>query len=150
TKIKPQSISEIWAIRLKLQSINKLIGRQKVFKKEYEEIKKEYEEIKKEYEDLRRYFKQEENYTDVWNLPIIGGKENTKHPTQKPIKLIERIVRCSSRENNLVLDPFLGSGTTAVVCEKINRRWIGIEISDDFCNIAKRRIQEFVGRLFNG
>jgi len=65
-----------------------------------------------------------------------------KHPTQKPIKLIEYLLKICSNENNLILDPFLGSGTTAVACEQLNRRWIGIEINPEYCDIAKQRIEE--------
>ena len=62
------------------------------------------------------------------------------HKAQKPIELIAKLVWCSSNENDLVLDPFLGSGTTAVVCERLNRRWIGVELEQTFCEIAKERI----------
>jgi site-specific DNA-methyltransferase (adenine-specific) len=62
------------------------------------------------------------------------------HPTQKPVKLF---VWCLNRSktNGLVLDPYLGSGTTAVACEQLNRRWIGIEISEKYCEIAAKRIE---------
>ena len=63
-----------------------------------------------------------------------------KHPTQKPIRLfmecIEKLKNCKS-----ILDPFLGSGTTAVACERLNRRWIGIEIEEKYCEIAAKRIE---------
>jgi len=63
------------------------------------------------------------------------------HPTQKPVFLIERLLKNNSTEGDLILDPFLGSGTTAVACEKLNRRWIGCEISEVYCKIARRRIE---------
>ena len=66
------------------------------------------------------------------------------HIHQKPIALIEHLLLFLSVENDLVLDPFLGSGTTAVVCEKLNRRWIGIEINSKYCEIAKKRILEIL------
>jgi len=59
------------------------------------------------------------------------------HPTQKPLAVFIPLVSNAQT----VLDPFLGSGTTAVACEKLNRRWIGIEISEEYCEIAKRRIK---------
>ena len=62
------------------------------------------------------------------------------HPTQKPDALIEWIIKYWSFENDLVLDPFIGSGTTAVACERLNRKWIGIEISEKYCEIAQERI----------
>jgi len=62
--------------------------------------------------------------------------------TQKPLALIERIIKASSKEGDLVLDPFLGSGTTAVVCQNLNRNFIGIEINPDYCKISEKRLKE--------
>ena len=64
---------------------------------------------------------------------------NNHHPTEKPVGLMTQIIDaniCGS-----VLDPFLGSGTTAIACERLNRRWIGIEISEEYCEIAAKRIE---------
>jgi len=72
-------------------------------------------------------------------------KDKRYHIHQKPLKLIEHLILASTNENNLVLDPFIGSGTTAVVAEKLNRRWIGIEISPEYCEIAKQRILNLKG-----
>jgi site-specific DNA-methyltransferase (adenine-specific) len=71
--------------------------------------------------------------------------DNKLHPTQKPVDLFIQIIQCNVC--NLVLDPFLGSGTTAVACEKLNRRWIGIEISEKYCEIAKHRIKAEVDQM---
>jgi len=87
----------------------------------------------------------------LWMGALKEGKERERwHPTQKPIALIIWILENYSQENNLILDPFLGSGTTAVACEKLNRRWIGIEINPEYCEIAKKRIQDETkqGKLF--
>jgi len=70
------------------------------------------------------------------DIPIEG-----EHPTQKPVYLMERLIKIHSQENHIVIDPFLGSGTTAVAAEKLNRRWIGIELSEKYCAIAKKRIK---------
>lgn len=107
-----------------------------------EYLKAEYEDLKAEYEDLRRYFNLKKNYTDVWTFNIIGGKENINHPTQKPLKLIQRIIQTSSKENDLVLDCFMGSGTTAVACKELGRNYIGFEISEEYCKIAEERINK--------
>jgi len=69
------------------------------------------------------------------------------HPTQKPEALIEWIMKYWSFGNDLVLDPFLGSGTTALACERLKRRWIGIEISEEYCKIAKERILKESSKL---
>lgn len=64
------------------------------------------------------------------------------HKAQKPLKLIMKLIDCSSNEGDLVLDPFMGSGTTAVACELLNRHWIGSEINPDFCDLIKTRVEE--------
>ena len=65
-----------------------------------------------------------------------------QHPTQKPIRLFTQILDDFSKSNDLICDPYLGSGTTAIACERLNRKWIGIEISTDYCDIAMNRIKK--------
>ena len=70
-------------------------------------------------------------------------KEGCKHhPTQKPYELMSWILGKYSKGSDLILDPFIGSGTTAVSCEKMGRNYIGIEISPEYCEIARKRVQE--------
>ena len=64
------------------------------------------------------------------------------HPTQKPIKLFEELIKKSSNESDTILDPFMGSGTTGVSCVQLNRNFIGYEISPDYFKIAEKRIGE--------
>jgi site-specific DNA-methyltransferase (adenine-specific) len=80
--------------------------------------------------------------TNLWRIPSLKGasQEKVGHPSQKPEALIERIIRSSSGEGDLVLDPFLGSGTTAVVAKKLGRRWIGIEASREYSQLARKRL----------
>ena len=72
------------------------------------------------------------------------------HPTQKPVALMEYLVKTYTNENDLVLDFTMGSGTTGVACKNTNRRFIGIELDDNYFNIAKDRIEntEVKGSLF--
>ncbi len=86
---------------------------------------------------------------DLWQLPLVQGKERIKngngravHPTQKPEEMLKRIVLASSNEGDLVLDPFLGSGTTAYIAQKYNRKWIGIDQSKEYTKIAAIRIKQ--------
>jgi len=79
-------------------------------------------------------------YSDVWYFKKINSKLQ-KHQNQKPIELIEFILNNHSDENNLVFDPFSGSGTTLLACEKLNRKWIGIEIEEKYCKIIKERFE---------
>ncbi|MDO8486104.1 MAG: DNA methyltransferase [Candidatus Staskawiczbacteria bacterium] len=85
---------------------------------------------------------------DVWNMPVINSqaKERLGYPTQKPEALLERIIKASSNEGDLVLDPFCGCGTTVSVAERLNRNWVGIDITMLAINLIKRRlIKQFEG-----
>ena len=66
--------------------------------------------------------------------------ENTDHPTQKPEKLLAKIILASTNENDFVLDPFAGSGTTAVTAKKLNRRFCAIERDENYCLLTQKRI----------
>lgn len=78
-------------------------------------------------------------WTDV-SIPFWSMPENTDHPTQKPEKLIAKLILASSREGDFVFDPFLGSGTTCVTAKKLNRRFSGVEIEAEYCQIAAKRL----------
>ena len=78
-------------------------------------------------------------WTDI-SIPFWSMPENTDHPTQKPEKLIAKLILASSNEGDIVFDPFLGSGTTSVVAKKLNRRYFGIEIDHDYCCVAEKRL----------
>ena len=67
--------------------------------------------------------------------------ENTDHPTQKPEKLVAKLILASSRPQDVVFDPFLGSGTTAVVAKKLGRRCFGVELDQDYCCWALKRLK---------
>lgn len=93
-----------------------------------------------------RYKTQFKNPSDVWSIPLVSGnsKERTSHPAQYPEKLIERIIKASSNEGDLVLDPFMGSGTTAVVAKRLNRKFVGYETNKDYLSILKTRLKNEV------
>lgn len=83
---------------------------------------------------------------DVLKIPTLVGKrfekERLPHIWQKPKKLIEILISASSNEDNLVLDPFVGSGTTCVVAQKLGRRWIGIDLKPEYVEMAKKRLRK--------
>lgn len=81
------------------------------------------------------------NFWDDITIPFWSMAENTAHPTQKSEKLIAKIVLASSSKNDIVLDPFLGSGTTSVVAKKLSRHYIGIEIEAQYCMWAEQRLE---------
>lgn len=78
----------------------------------------------------------------VWSIPLTPKNEKLfgKHPTQKPIELVKRLVAAATKEGDTVLDPFMGSGTTGVVCKRLNRKFIGIDFDKKFTALAYRRI----------
>ncbi|MFM8009072.1 MAG: DNA-methyltransferase, partial [Dolichospermum sp.] len=100
------------------------------------------------YEDIAPVFNIEMGITDVWR-DIDFYQEERYHPTQKPIKLIERIIKASSHENMIVLDPFMGSGSTALACLNLNRHYIGIEREEKYLQVAQSRIAEYKSSLLH-
>lgn len=81
------------------------------------------------------------NFWDDISIPYWSMPENTPHPTQKPEKLIAKLILASSNKGDVVLDPFLGSGTTAVVAKKLERLFIGIERELEYCAVAQKRLE---------
>ena len=82
------------------------------------------------------------NFWDDIAIPYWSMAENTAHPTQKPEKLIAKLILASSNENDLVLDPFAGSGTTGVVAKKLNRKYINIEQNPLYCAWGEKRLKD--------
>jgi len=83
--------------------------------------------------------------SNLWSditIPFWSMPENTDHPTQKPEKLIAKIILASSNPRDMVFDPFLGSGTTAVVSKKLDRRFCGIELNREYCCWAAKRLMQ--------
>lgn len=83
---------------------------------------------------------------DVLEIPVLsnGMAERTKHPTQKPEELLRKIILASSNGNDLVIDPFIGSGTTAVVSEQLGRKWMGCDSSSEYLSWTKGRINNIL------
>jgi site-specific DNA-methyltransferase (adenine-specific) len=78
-------------------------------------------------------------WTDL-TVPFWSMPENTEHPTQKPEKLLAKLILASTNPGNVILDPFLGSGTTSVVAKKLDRNYIGIELNEEYCLLAEKRL----------
>jgi site-specific DNA-methyltransferase (adenine-specific) len=103
-----------------------------------------YEEMKNGRFPEDKLKKENSQMRSVWSIgtPVQGEKEHGKHPTQKPLDLLKRIVLASTKEKTIVLDPFCGSGTTGAACQSIhNRLFIGIEIEEKYCELAKKRLE---------
>lgn len=93
------------------------------------------------------FYKPIKKFTFMWNGMLQGNmanKEKREHPTQKPLPLMQWLLNNYSIETDIILDPFLGSGTTAVACKNLGRRFIGIEISPEYCKIAEDRLRQEV------
>ena len=84
----------------------------------------------------------ETQVTSVWRIPTVPRVEKLHgyHPTQKPLRLVRRTLLASSREGELVFDPFCGSGTTAVAAKELGRFFVGVELEEEFCELAARRV----------
>lgn len=106
------------------------------------------------YEDLRKMNPEKQKdgslkqMRDVWQLPLVQGKERIRgkdnravHPTQKPEEMLRRIILASSNKGDVVLDPFVGSGTTTFVAKKLGRKWIGIEKDKKYFKVAENRME---------
>jgi DNA modification methylase len=85
---------------------------------------------------------------DIFDIQYINAmaKERIGYPTQKPEALLERIIKCASNEGDLILDPFMGGGTTMAVADKLNRRWIGIDKSVMAVKVTEERLQKQNGK----
>src|SRR3989344_2839231 len=97
--------------------------------------------FKKPYSEVNFTFNTQMGFTDVWE-DIDFYKEKRYHSTQKPLKLMERIVKASSNEGMTVLDRFVGAGSTALTCINLKRNYIGIDIDEEYINISKDRIKQ--------
>lgn len=115
----------------------------RAFSKEYDEIKKEYDEIKKEYYGTRAYFNNtHDNMNNVWNIkrtPTSEKEQAGGHATPKPIELCARVIKSSSRKNDIVLDMFGGSGSTLITCEQLERICYTMEYEERWVDVIVKR-----------
>jgi DNA modification methylase len=119
------------------------------FKKEYDGFKKEYDELKKEYYSTRAYFNNiHDNFNNVWKFDrhLRNGTEGG-HATPKPIPLCERAIKSSCPDNGLVLDVFLGSGSTMVASHQLKRKCYGMELDPKYCQVIIDRMKKLDSTL---
>ncbi len=102
------------------------------------------------YEFLKQMNKGVQMKDTDWVFPICRGSERLRdkngiksHPTQKPLKLIQQVLLSASKKGDLILDPFMGSGTTAVVANALERNWIGIEKEEKYVKLAQKRLADY-------
>ena len=122
-----------------------LLQKTGICQKPYEELRQEYEELRQEYEKQRYTFNLKEvqkNISCVWEVESTNS--GRMHSCEKPINILEKIIKTSSNENDTVLDCFMGSGSTGVACLNTNRYFIGIEKNENYFNTSKERIENHV------
>lgn len=144
----------IWTFRGGMQAKLKLTGQYEdvlVFYKEGDKPFFDLESIRvKEWEKFdKRNNPNGKNPTNVWSFNRVakGSKEKTNHPCQFPTKMIDRLIKAYSPVNGIVVDPFMGSGTTAIACMNTNRNYIGFELDKEYFDIATSRIKNNTTQL---
>jgi site-specific DNA-methyltransferase (adenine-specific) len=103
-----------------------------------------YEKMKKWNNPKDKLKNTDKQMRSVWSIPLIPKNEKKfgKHPTQKPLELLNRIISSSSNENDWVLDPFAGSATTGIVCSILNRKFVGIDSNEEYLDLAIKRFKD--------
>src|SRR3989344_8760084 len=109
-------------------------------KEQWEKLEKILD-FKKPYSEVNFVFNAQMGFTDVWD-DLDFYKEKRYHPTQKPVRLIERLIIASSNESMIILDPFIGAGSTAIACVNLNRNYIGIDVDEKYVKVSEQRIKE--------
>jgi DNA modification methylase len=113
-------------------------------------FEKEYEQLRKEYEQLRAYFDNtHDNMNNVWHFDRAGKDEREHtggHATPKPIALCSRAIKSSSREGEIVLDVFGGSGSTLIACEQLNRKCYMVELDPHYVDVIIQRFETLTGK----
>lgn len=124
-----------------------LVGYDEKAIKRYDKVDKEGRRYKMYYEKdgkERKAYMKEGRPSEVFEIPFVQGtsKERLGYPTQKPEALLDIFIKASSNEGDIVLDPFVGGGTTIAVAEKNKRKWIGIDVSPTACKLAEKRLKD--------
>ena len=107
-------------------------------------LRREYEDLRREYEDLRRPFNLERFTSDVWEYDSAPQGSKRTHPAAKPEPMLRRMIEASTKTGAIILDPFMGSGTTLRAAKDLGRKAIGIELDRKYCDIAVKRLAQEV------
>ncbi len=115
--------------------------------REHDAFKREYDDLKREFYATRAYFDNtHENMTDVWQYDRVKNEERHGHATPKPVAMVCRILKSSSPDGSIVVDPFCGSGPTIIAAERLGRKCYAIEIEPRYIDVTVRRWQNFTGK----
>lgn len=117
------------------------------FKQEHDELKQEHDELKHAFYETRAYFDNtHDNITDVWEFTRVTGDERHGHATPKPVAMIGRAITSSTPRDALLVEPFMGSGSTLIAAEQLGRKCYGMEISPAYCDVIVARWEGLTGR----
>ncbi len=116
-------------------------------KEGYEGFQRGYEELKKEFYATRSHFDNTHDHmTDVWKFGRVTGDERHGHATPKPVEMMARCIKSSSRAGDIVVEPFLGSGTTLIAAEQLGRKCYGVELSPAYVDVIVQRWENLTGK----
>ena len=124
------------------------------FKREHDELKREHDELKREHDELKREFygtrayfdNAHDNMSDVWKFSKVTGEERHGHATPKPVEMMARAIKSSTRGGGLLVEPFLGSGSTLIAAEQLGRKCYGMEITPAYCDVIVNRWENLTGK----
>jgi len=140
---------EAWAkMRPLFRSRGVEIGEWDAQRSEFDAQRSEFDAQRREFDAQRREFdaQQGANFTDVWHMTAPKGEDRHGHPTPKPVEMISRLISAHSRPDDLIADPFLGSGTTLIAAEQLGRKCYGMEISPAYCDVIVKRWETLTGK----
>ena len=120
------------------------IGDWQTQRSEFDAQRSEFDAQRREFDAQRSAL--DNNLTDVWEFPTVMGNDRPNHPTPKPLELIGKLVDAHSRPEDLIFDPFLGSGTTLIAAEQLGRRCFGMELSPQYCDVIVQRWENLTGQ----
>jgi DNA modification methylase len=115
-------------------------------KHKYTELRRQHEDLRQEYEHQRYTFNAKDGMSNVWEFEPDRGKLKTTHPTQKPLAICERIIEVSSNHDDIVLIPFVGSGSECVAAVRTGRNFIGFEREPEYVEIANKRLDNEISK----
>jgi DNA modification methylase len=142
--VRINSVSEAWS----KEEISKTRARKIQVDEDGREFIWDNRSVKRGYAPKKQYIddilKKGKAVDSVWNIGMLGSthRERIGYPTQKPEALLERIILCASNEGDLVLDPFVGGGTTVAVADRLKRQWLGIDQSVQAIKVSERRLRK--------
>lgn len=144
-----------WAFITKesYQRLQELAADHDAFKREHDELKREHDELKQEHDELKQEFyatrahfdNTHDNMTDVWSFPRVTGEDRHGHATPKPVQMMARAIKSSSRGGDIVAVPFGGSGPELIAAEQLGRRYFGMELQPAYCDVIVQRWQNLTG-----